>query len=126
MAVAGLDALGAGEGGAQVDALLDVVEVLVRRWICILYAALHKNDWASANGFLHPRVRDTFLPAPLLASLGQQMRAQDFLDKRLNGSTAVADDEDDEEGDGIESLSSGGEAKASPSPNGRGKASKKQ
>ena len=42
MAVAGLDALGAGEGGAQVDALLDVVEVLVRRWICIVYyAALH-------------------------------------------------------------------------------------
>ena len=126
MAVAGLDALGAGDGGAQVDALLDVVEVLVRRWICILYAALHKNDWASANGFLHPRVRDTFLPAPLLASLGQQMRAQDFLDKRLTGLPAVANDEDDEEGDGIDSLPSGVEAKASPSPNSRGKASKKQ
>jgi hypothetical protein len=58
----GVDARGPGEGGALEAALLDVVEVLVRRWICVIYAALHKNDWAAADGFLHPRVRDTFLP----------------------------------------------------------------
>ncbi len=71
MAVAGEDARGLGEGGAQEAALLDVAEVLVRRWICVIYAALHKNDWASADGFLHPRVQDTFLPVSLLASLGR-------------------------------------------------------
>ncbi len=125
MAVAGVDARGLGVGGAQEAALLDVVEVLVRRWICVIYAALHK-DWASADGFLHPRVRDIFLPGPLLASLGQQMRAQDFLDKRSGGPLAALDDEGDGEGDGIASLTLGGDVKASAAPHGRAKAFKKQ
>jgi hypothetical protein len=73
MAVAGVDARTPGDGGAQEAALLDVVEVLVRRWICVIYAALHKNDWAAADGFLHPRVRDTFLPVPLLAMMLMMM-----------------------------------------------------
>ena len=126
MAVVGVDARGPGEGGAQDAALLDVIEVLVRRWICVIYAALHKNDWAAADGFLHPRVRDTFLPVPLLASLGQQLRAQDFLDKRSGRSLAALDSEDDGEGDGIGSLTLGGDVKVSAAPNGRAKASKKQ
>jgi hypothetical protein len=123
-----IDARGPGEGGSQEAALLDVVEVLVRRWICVIYAALHKNDWAAADGFLHPRVRDTFLPVPLLASLGQQLRAQDFLDKRngSGGSLAALDGEDDGEGDGIGSLTLGGDVKASAAPHGRAKAFKKQ
>jgi hypothetical protein len=125
MAVVGVDARGP-EGGAQDTALLDVIEVLVRRWICVIYAALHKNDWAAADGFLHPRVRDTFLPVPLLASLGQQLRAQDFLDKRSGRSLAALDSEDDGEGDGIGSLTLGGDVKVSAAPNGRAKASKKQ
>ena len=125
MAVGGVDARGPDEGGAQEVALLDVVEVLVRRWICVLYAALHGNDWAAADGFLHPRVRDCFLPAPLLASLGQQLRAQDFLDKRSGGPQAARDDEVDGEGDGIASLAIGGDSKTSSVPHGRAKAFRK-
>jgi hypothetical protein len=71
-------------------------------------------------------VRDTFLPVPLLASLGQQLRAQDFLDKRSGRSLAALDSEDDGEGDGIGSLTLGGDVKVSAAPNGRAKASKKQ
>ena len=63
---------------------------------------------------------------PLLASLGQQMRAQDCLDKRSGGPLAALDDEDDGEGDGIASLTLGGDVKAPTAPHGRAKAFKMQ
>jgi len=56
----------------------------------------------------------------------RKLRAQDFLDKRSGRSLAALDSEDDGEGDGVGSLTLGGDVKVSAAPNGRAKASKKQ